>query len=157
TGQGGPWGQLGGTSMASPHIAGGAALLKERHPEWTVAQIKSALVQTADPVRDASGREVSVLREGGGLVDLPRADNPLVFALPSGVTFPINGGQRTVAVTDAGGGAGTWNVTTQVQGSLEHGVQLTVAPTLTVPGTLSLSADVAAEARNAEITGFVVL
>jgi subtilisin family serine protease len=156
-GQGGPWGQLGGTSMASPHIAGGAALLKERHPEWTVAQIKSALVQTADPVRDAAGREVSVLREGGGMVDLARADNPLVFATPSGVTFPINGGERTVAIADAGGGGGTWNVTTQVQGSLEQGVQLTAPPTLTVPGPLVVSTSVTPEARNAEITGFIVL
>ena len=74
--------------MATPQVAGGAALLKQQHPGWSVAQIKSALVQTADPVRDGAGREVSVLREGGGLINLPRALNPLLFAAPTGDLVP---------------------------------------------------------------------
>src|SRR5207237_9794801 len=90
----GSWTTLSGTSMAAPHVAGGAALLRQRHPDWTVAQIKSALVLTADPVRDDAGREISVLREGSGQIDLPRADNPLVFASPTNVTFPVNGGAK---------------------------------------------------------------
>jgi subtilisin family serine protease len=156
-GQGGPWGQLGGTSMASPHVAGGAALLEERHPGWTVEQIKSALVQTADPVKDADGHEISVLREGGGQIDLPRADNPLVFASPTSITFPVNGGSRPVTVTDAGGGAGTWSVSTQVQGGTPAGVQLNVPTTLSVPGELAVSATVTGDTHSADVTGFVVL
>ena len=48
--QGGPYGELSGTSMATPQVSGGVALLKERHPSWTVDEIKSALVQTGLPV-----------------------------------------------------------------------------------------------------------
>jgi hypothetical protein len=143
--------------MASPHVAGGAALLKERHPDWTVAQIKSALVLTGTPVRDDSGREISVLREGGGQVNLPRADNPLVFAAPTNVTFPVNGGARPVALTDAGGGAGTWTVTTQIQGRKPAEVQIAAPPTVTVPGSLAVSAEVSDRAGSRDVTGFFVL
>lgn len=40
-------GLLSGTSMASPHQAGAAALMRQLHPSWTVPEIKSALTMTA--------------------------------------------------------------------------------------------------------------
>ncbi len=83
------WDTFSGTSMASPHVAGGAALLLQRHPSWTPAQIKSALVLTGQPVwTDGTHRhEVAPTREGGGLIDLAAANDPLLFASPSSVSF----------------------------------------------------------------------
>jgi subtilisin family serine protease len=152
----GMFGELSGTSMAAPHVAGAAALLMERHPSWTVAQIKSALELTGDPVHSASGAEVTSTREGGGLVDLPRADVPLIFTAPTGLSFglvaPGASAIRTVDLSDAGGGAGDWAVTTVVQ---QGSGTLALPPTITVPGTLSVTAT--AGAGTGDVTGFVVL
>jgi len=155
--QAGPYGAMSGTSMAAPQVAGAVALLMERHPSWTVAEVKSALVQTGDPVRDDDGRETSVLREGGGLIDLVRADDPLLFAAPTSVSFPVNGGAIPVTLTDAGGGSGTWSVSASLQAP-HKGVRVTVgATTTTVPGKLTVTATVAPHAANGDVTGFVVL
>lgn len=40
---------ISGTSMASPHVAGAAALVAQSHPDWTPTEIKSALQMTASP------------------------------------------------------------------------------------------------------------
>ncbi|HEX3807291.1 MAG TPA: S8 family serine peptidase [Gaiellaceae bacterium] len=152
----GLWGLLSGTSMSTPAVSGGAALLKQQHPDWTVAEVKSALEQTGDPVGAASGAETPALREGGGLIDLPRADNPLLFAEPANLSFgelaPGATASADVALSDAGGGAGTWTVTTDVQ---EGTGAVTVAPQVTVPGTLTVA--VTAAAATQDETGFIVL
>jgi subtilisin family serine protease len=152
----GTWGELSGTSMASPHVAGAAALLEERHPTWTVPELKSALVQTADPVLSSTGVEVPTTREGGGFVDLVRADVPLLFASPTSVSFGElrSGATATAAVglTDAGGGAGDWTATVLQQ---TGDGQVTVTSPVTVPGTLNLTAT--GGDNDVDTTGFIVL
>ncbi len=121
-----------------------------------MAQIKSALVQTGDPVHAPSGSEVLPLREGGGLVDLARADAPLLFATPTGLSFgrlaPGQTAARTVELADAGGGAGDWAVASQTQ---TGSGTLAVPATITVPGTLTVTATGGATAGDA--AGFILL
>jgi hypothetical protein len=70
-----------GTSMASPHIAGVAALLKAIHPTWTPQQIKSAIVSTAQFLN------LDVMQQGGGRVDALRAANAQLLPSPSTIAF----------------------------------------------------------------------
>ncbi len=152
----GTWAAFSGTSMASPHVAGAAALLKERHPSWTVAQIKSALMMTGDPayIDDARSTEGTPLNEGGGRINLARANAPLVFAAPSSLSFGLlKAGENkkvSLALSDAGGGAGTWTVKTGQ-------AAVTAAASVTVPGTLDVTATVTSAAAEGDIAGFVVL
>jgi subtilisin family serine protease len=162
-GRGGAWEFLDGTSMASPHVAGAAAVLLQRHPGWTVAQVKSALMSTGNAVHDAKGGEVPPTREGGGMIWLPRADQPLVFAQPADFSFGLLRRQGDVSVywrgiemTDAGGGAGAWQATVIQSGSV-RGARVSVAPTLSVPGKLTLGVQVSRAAVPGDGSGWVVL
>ena len=158
----GLWDTFSGTSMATPMVSGAAALLLQRHPDWTPAQVKSALVLTGDPAFTSTTRttEAPTTREGGGVIDIPRANTPLIFDSPTTVSFGLvhrsTTETRSVALTDAGGGAGAWSVTVQQQDP-EAGATVTALPTVTVPGTLQLSAAVGASAAESDQTGFVVL
>ncbi|MFD2764297.1 S8 family peptidase [Micromonospora eburnea] len=57
-----------GTSMATPHVAGAAALLAQRHPDWRPDQLKAALVGAADPLAGADSYAV-----GAGRLNAARA------------------------------------------------------------------------------------
>ncbi|MCX5098321.1 S8 family serine peptidase [Streptomyces sp. NBC_00053] len=63
----GPYTSKSGTSMATPHVAGVAALLAEKHPDWSGQQLKDGLMSTSKQI---SGTSYEV---GAGRVDVPSA------------------------------------------------------------------------------------
>ena len=148
----GTWAEFDGTNMAAPHVAGAAALLRQRHPAWTVSQLKSALVATAQPLGET-------LRAGGGVVDLARAAEPTVFVAPSTLSFGLlrRGARATrrISVTDAGGGVGTWAV--RVVGRPLRGVTVAAPEIVTVPRAFSVRVTVGRRAAQGDYTGFVTL
>ncbi len=73
-----------GTSMASPHIAGAMALLRQLHPTWTVEELKALVMNTANHDLsnglNGTGSKYGVARVGAGRVDLQDASNDDVVA-----------------------------------------------------------------------------
>jgi subtilisin family serine protease len=73
----GGYATLSGTSMASPHVAGAAALLLQAKPKLKPAQVKTRLQNAADPKNwwgnPALGFLDNVHRQGAGMLDIPGA------------------------------------------------------------------------------------
>jgi subtilisin family serine protease len=67
--------QLSGTSMATPHVAGAAALLAQQHPDWVAGDLKAALTGSAKP-----NPAIGLFGQGAGRVDAGRAVTQTVRA-----------------------------------------------------------------------------
>jgi minor extracellular serine protease Vpr len=158
-----------GTSMATPHVAGAAALLLQRHPAWTTPEVKSALMSTAGPAWQDTARsqEASVLLEGAGLANVLTADDPKIFTDPQSLSFRkidvSTGAQRVsqlLTVSDAGDGAGTWTVTLAPQAQTS-GVQINVPGSVTLGAGsfagIPVTVSAAAGAGTGASYGFIVL
>ncbi|MGW0828144.1 S8 family peptidase [Streptomyces sp. NPDC002845] len=70
-----------GTSMATPHVAGAAAILKQQHPEWTYTELKGALTAST------KGGKYTPFEQGSGRVQVDKAIKQTVFAVPVSVSF----------------------------------------------------------------------
>ena len=164
-----PFASFDGTSMSAPHVAGAAALLVQRHPTWAPHNVKSALVSTAGPAWGDTARttEASVLLQGGGLVNVAAADNPLIFIEPVSLSLGdlnVNrgaaGSGRLVRFFDAGDGAGSWEVDVRPQAATAGAsVKVTPAAALAPGGEAELNvvADARADAVAGDNYGFIVL
>jgi subtilisin family serine protease len=82
-----------GTSMAAPHIAGVAALLRAIHRDWSVADIKAAIVETAKILGN------DVMTEGAGRVDAYAAATDDLIAEPSTLNMGLDNGSSTTFST----------------------------------------------------------
>lgn len=142
--------QYTGTSQASPHVAGAAALLHALHPNWTPTQIQSAMMTTAlsDPVRNDDWQTpANPHQEGAGRVDLTvaaqagllldemgakfAAANPAFMGDPTALNLPSLSNsncpgicQWTRTVSNALNETVSWEVVV----TSNNGITLTVAP-----------------------------
>lgn len=72
---------ISGTSMATPHVAGAAAILKQEHPDWTYAELKGALTGSA------KGGKYNPFEQGSGRIQVDKAIKQTVIADPVSVSF----------------------------------------------------------------------
>ncbi|TXS79541.1 S8 family serine peptidase [Streptomyces sp. sk2.1] len=74
---------MSGTSMATPHVAGAAAILKQKNPTWTGAQIKAALTGSA------KGGSHSVFQQGAGRLAVDKAIDQTLVSEPGSVDLGV--------------------------------------------------------------------
>ena len=101
---GGDYSYLSGTSMATPHVAGMAAVLRSINSGLTYGQIKSILVSTSDPVASLRGKIAS-----GGRVNLYRA--ALAASGTTATPTPAPTQPPTLTATPTATPEPTWSVT----------------------------------------------
>jgi hypothetical protein len=144
------YGQVSGTSMAAPHVAGAAAVLRQLRPEWSNQAIKSALMSTSKylGISNADGSPAQPLDMGAGRLDLEAALDPGVILDPPSLSFGYlaNGSSReiTVIVTNVTDAAETYTTSTVFTGNGFDDLAPMAGLTVT-PASLALAPGASAE------------
>jgi minor extracellular serine protease Vpr len=128
-----------GTSYAVPMVAGAVALVKQLHPTWTPAQLKSAVVNTAtQDVTDTDGSTAHTNAAGAGKLSAADAMkvaatlNPATIAFGPVASSPVNI-SRNLGITNVSSASATFNVTVQP-------LTISSAAISVSPSTLTLAA-----------------
>ncbi|MEU6535212.1 S8 family serine peptidase [Streptomyces sp. NPDC047000] len=74
---------ISGTSMATPHVAGAAAILKQEHPDWGYEDLKAALTGSA------KGGAYTPFQQGSGRIAVDKAIKQTVVAEPVSLSFGV--------------------------------------------------------------------
>jgi subtilisin family serine protease len=135
---------LSGTSMATPHVAGAAAILTQQHPGWSSALRKNTLLASAKPTAG-----LSVFAQGAGRVDVAREITQTVTADEGSLSFGVQAwphdDDKPIVKTVTYRNSGTRPVALALAGP---GGPFTVADTaLTVPAGGTASTTVTADTR----------
>lgn len=145
----GPYTSMSGTSMATPHVAGVAALLAQRHPDWTGARLKDALMSTSRQL-DAPAYEL-----GSGRVSVPDTIDATVTATGSAdlgyYSWPYEANRpvtRTITYTNTGDAPAELKLA--VTGAPD-GVATLADTTLTVPAHGTASTTVTGDGSQAPV------
>jgi minor extracellular serine protease Vpr len=163
---------LSGTSMAAPHVAGMAALVKQAHPRWKTEDLKAAIVNTGDP---SGVTDFRISRGGTGLVHAPSATETEAVAIGDPKTGSLSYGfeelgtdyskTRDLTVRNLSGSAIIFDVSQALATGSPHSVSFS-ASSLTVPAggeatlvvTLNVpAATVGNSAAFREVGGLVML
>ena len=135
---------LSGTSMASPHVAGAAALTRQAHPTWKVEDIKAAIVNTGSPAGVAGTTAYRTRMGGTGLVQPAASTKSQVTANGNSGAFSVGvnfGFQeltgdfhqtKTIKLSNQSSSAATFNVSVVNPQGSPHSVNLN-RTTVTVP------------------------